>query len=180
MTGVHDGHRERLRQRYGALGPDAFADHELLELLLTYAIPRRDTNETAHLLLKRFGSLSGVLGARRGLPGVIAIGEVSGIAAAVLLAVAAATSSWLPALGAAACLGLGYILVQPTLVTLSMEADPERVGLCTGLIGFGVFAGGGVGSMLGGTVLAAVGYLGLWLVVAALLLVQLIVSKRVL
>ena len=63
MTGVHDGHRERLRQRYGALGPDAFADHELLELLLTYAIPRRDTNETAHLLLKRFGSLSGVLAA---------------------------------------------------------------------------------------------------------------------
>lgn len=126
------------------------------------------------------GSLSGALGARRGLPGVIAIGEVSGIAAAVLLAVAAATSSWLPALGAAACLGLGYILVQPTLVTLSMEADPERVGLCTGLIGFGVFAGGGVGSMLGGTVLAAGGYLGLWLVVAALLLVQLIVSKRVL
>ncbi len=126
------------------------------------------------------GSLSGSLGARRGLPGVIAIGEVSGIAAAVLLAVATATSSWLPALGAVACLGLGYILVQPTLVTLSMEADPERVGLCTGLIGFGVFAGGGVGSMLGGTVLAAGGYLGLWLVVAALLLVQLIVSKRVL
>ena len=61
MASIHDGHRERLRQRYQDHGADSFTDHELLELLLTYAIPRRDTNETAHLLLKRFGSLSGVV-----------------------------------------------------------------------------------------------------------------------
>ena len=43
------------------LGADALADHELLELALFYAIPRQDTNETAHRLLKRFRSLQGVL-----------------------------------------------------------------------------------------------------------------------
>lgn len=63
MANLHDGHRERLRRRYQEHGADAFTDHELLELLLTYAIPRRDTNETAHLLLRQFGSLQGVFSA---------------------------------------------------------------------------------------------------------------------
>ncbi len=57
----HAGHRERLRQRYQAGGLSAFADHEILELLLTFAIPRVNTNDTAHLLIDRFGSLNGVL-----------------------------------------------------------------------------------------------------------------------
>jgi len=65
MTDIHAGHRERLRTRYDENGADAFADHELLELLLTYAIPRRDTNRTAHLLLQEFGSLGGVFSAAR-------------------------------------------------------------------------------------------------------------------
>lgn len=126
------------------------------------------------------GSLSGKLGARRGVPHVIALGEVSGAAAALALAVSALTASWVPALIAAACLGLGYILVQPSLVTLSMDADPSQVGLCTGLIGFGVFAGGGVGSSLGSMVLGFGGYLVLWAVAAVGLIVQLLVSRRVL
>lgn len=58
---MHDGHRERLRERYRRAGPNAFEDHELLELLLFYAIPRRDTNAIAHSLLDSFGSLSAVL-----------------------------------------------------------------------------------------------------------------------
>ena len=74
------------------------------------------------------------------------IETVEGLFHRVASAIAA---SWVPALVAAACLGLGYILVQPTLVTLSMEADPAQAGLCTGLIGFAVFACGGVGSALG-------------------------------
>lgn len=60
---THAGHRERIRRRYAEHGADSFADHELLELLLTYAILRKDTNALAHALLNRFGSLSGVLGA---------------------------------------------------------------------------------------------------------------------
>ena len=81
---------------------------------------------------------------------------------------------------AAACLGLGYIFVQPSLVTLSMDADPSQVGLCTGLIGLGVFAGGGIGSSIGSAALGMGGYLALWALALCGLAVQLLVSKRVL
>ena len=61
--GLHDGHRQRKRQQFLSHGPESMADHELLELALFYAIPRRDTNETAHRLLDQFGSLDRVLSA---------------------------------------------------------------------------------------------------------------------
>ena len=61
--GIHDGHREKVRARFLTAGLDAFADHEALELLLYYAIPRRDTNPIAHALMERFGSLQAVLSA---------------------------------------------------------------------------------------------------------------------
>jgi DNA repair protein RadC len=57
----HDGHRQRLRNRFEAEGFDGFAPHEALELLLTYAIPRLDTNPLAHQLIRHFGSLQNVL-----------------------------------------------------------------------------------------------------------------------
>ena len=47
----HDGHRKRLRQRFLQAGIDGFDDLALLELLLQYAIPRKDTNPLAHRLL---------------------------------------------------------------------------------------------------------------------------------
>ena len=53
---LHAGHRARLRKRFFEEGLDAFEDHQVIELLLFYAIPRRDTNEIAHLLLRRYGS----------------------------------------------------------------------------------------------------------------------------
>lgn len=59
---THDGHRERLKKRF-LTSPDSFEDHELLELILFYSIPRKNTNETAHKLLNRFGSIKGVLDA---------------------------------------------------------------------------------------------------------------------
>ena len=71
---IHAGHRERLRKRYEQSGLDNFADHEVLELLLTYAIPRVDVNKQAHLLIERFGSVAGALDA---LPEEL--GEVDGI-----------------------------------------------------------------------------------------------------
>lgn len=65
--GVHDGHRRRMKERFESFGLDNFADVNVLELLLFYAVPRRDTNETAHRLLGAFGSLSNVLEADIGL-----------------------------------------------------------------------------------------------------------------
>ena len=60
---IHAGHRERLRKRYALSGMDDFADHEILELLLTYVVPRVDVNARAHALVDRFGSVAGVLDA---------------------------------------------------------------------------------------------------------------------
>jgi len=57
---MHAGHRDRLRERFEKEGLDGFQDHEVLELMLFYAIPRKDTNPTAHMLLNEFGSLTGV------------------------------------------------------------------------------------------------------------------------
>ena len=62
-THLHNGHRERLRAMYRKTGMDGLPDHTVLELLLTYAIPRRDVNELAHRLLNRYGSLNEVLAA---------------------------------------------------------------------------------------------------------------------
>ena len=126
------------------------------------------------------GSVSGRIGAARGSRGVIAVGETSGIAACALLGVSALTGSWIAALGAAACLGFGYILVQPTLVTLSMDIDPKHSGLCTGLIGLGVFAGGGVGSVVGGALIGAGGYLVLWIAAGIALACQALLAAKAL
>lgn len=60
---IHDGHRKRLKERYIRDGLDGFTEVQILELLLFYAIPYKDTNPIAHALLNRFGSLSKVLDA---------------------------------------------------------------------------------------------------------------------
>ena len=124
------------------------------------------------------GSISGRIGEARGQRGVIAVGETSGVIATGLLAASTITGSWMPALPAAACLGLGYILVQPTLVSFSMDIDPSHTGLCTGLIGLGVFAGGGIGSSLGGIAIAGGGYLALWTIAGVALVAQAIAGAR--
>lgn len=82
MEPIHDGHRQRLKERFLAEGLEHFNDLHVLELLLFYALPRKDTNPIAHALLNRFGTLRGVLEARpedlREIPGL-------GESAAVLL-----------------------------------------------------------------------------------------------
>lgn len=63
---VHDGHRERLKERFRSEGLDGFTEVQVLELLLFYCVPRKDTNEIAHALLEKFGTLAQVLDANPG------------------------------------------------------------------------------------------------------------------
>lgn len=61
MAGIHDGHRQRMKQRFLKEGMEHMQPHEILELLLFYVIGRKDTNVLAHRLLNSFGSLAKVL-----------------------------------------------------------------------------------------------------------------------
>ena len=58
-----EGHRGRMRTRLLTAGPDSVADHELLEMVLFLALPRRDTKPIARALLTRFGSFAGAVSA---------------------------------------------------------------------------------------------------------------------
>ncbi len=57
----HSGHRQRVIKKYIEHGLDSFAEHEVLELLLFFSIPRIDTNEIAHSIINEYGSLKNVL-----------------------------------------------------------------------------------------------------------------------
>ena len=59
----HQGHRQRMKAKFDKFGAEAFEDHELLEILLYFAIPRADTNLLAHRLINRFGSFVDVINA---------------------------------------------------------------------------------------------------------------------
>lgn len=60
-----NGHRERIREKYLKNGINSFQEYEILELLLTYAIPRKDTKDLAKNLLKKFGSIEKVITAKK-------------------------------------------------------------------------------------------------------------------
>lgn len=60
---MHDGHRMRIRKKFILNGFDNFEDHEILELALFYAIPRKNTNVIAHELLEKFGTVDAVFDA---------------------------------------------------------------------------------------------------------------------
>lgn len=76
--GIHDGHRQRMKDQFIRNGLSSFNSHQIVELLLFYSIPREDTNETAHRLIDRFGSLNSLfLANRRQLLDVDGIGENS-------------------------------------------------------------------------------------------------------
>jgi DNA repair protein RadC len=86
-NGLHAGHRLRLKERF-LEDPESLAQHELLELLLFYAIPRQNTNDLAHTLIEEFGSLSGVL-------------EADPVRLSGVLGVKTATMTYLKAVGEA-------------------------------------------------------------------------------
>ncbi len=84
-----DGHRARLRTRLLAAGGDAIADHELIEMVLFLALPRRDTKPIARALIAKFGSYAGAISAAvPDLLGVAGLGE-AGVAALKIVQVSA-------------------------------------------------------------------------------------------
>lgn len=58
--GIHDGHRNRMRERFIKDGFQNMQPHEILEILLYYSVPRKNTNPLAHKLIDKFGSLANV------------------------------------------------------------------------------------------------------------------------
>ena len=79
------GHRQRLRERFERTGFDGFADYEVVEVLLTLAVPRADVKQPAKQLIAKFGSLRGILDAPlddlRSVPG---IGSVTPVALRII------------------------------------------------------------------------------------------------
>ena len=76
-----EGHRSRMRARLLTAGPDSIADHELLEMMLFLALPRRDTKAIARVLLSRFGSFANAVSAPvADLRGIDGLGD-AGVAA---------------------------------------------------------------------------------------------------
>ena len=60
---MHENHRDRMRKRFLRDGLDHFEKHEVIEMLLFGLIPRRNTNDIAHRLIDRFGSIAGIIDA---------------------------------------------------------------------------------------------------------------------
>ena len=60
---LHKHHRRRVKERFLADGLERFSPHEVLELVLFYAVPQKDTNELGHRLIERFGSIDRVFSA---------------------------------------------------------------------------------------------------------------------
>ena len=76
ISKVHTGHRQRMKNKLAIHGPRIFDTYELLEMLLYFAIPYKDTNPISKLLLDKFGSLDGVLRAsKEELMEVVGVGE---------------------------------------------------------------------------------------------------------
>lgn len=84
---IHLGHRERMRRKLVAYGSEIFDTYELLEMLLYYVIPVRDTNPVAKRLLAEFGDLDGVLSAS--MEELMAVDGIGAAAASYLITVGA-------------------------------------------------------------------------------------------
>lgn len=84
---VHAGHRERMRRRFLVSQGKDFNDHEMLEMLLFYALPRGNTNEVAHNLINEFGSLRNVCNADPSrIEGVAGAGHATSLFLSLLFA----------------------------------------------------------------------------------------------
>ncbi|MTJ79977.1 MAG: MFS transporter [Telmatospirillum sp.] len=122
------------------------------------------------------GSAVGHVSRRAGRQGVALLGATLGMTAAVMLA---CSSDWRIGMMAVMALGLGYVFVQSTLATLAFDIGSS--GLSSGLVGLGLFGGGGISSAVGGVILATAGYHLLWIAAtlgAAVLIAAILGCRR--
>jgi DNA repair protein RadC len=90
MTTHSEGHRARLRERFRRSGLQGFSDHEILELLLTLCIPRKDVKPQAKALLGKFGSVGRVLDAsHESIEAIEGLGESAATCLSILKELAA-------------------------------------------------------------------------------------------
>src|SRR5258708_2653386 len=107
----YHGHRQRLRERFLKTGFEGFNDYEVIELLLTLAIPRSDVKPPAKDLVARFGNLRGILDAPlEELQEVRGIGTVTPIALRIIRAAAT-------------------LYLQQTAEGVESMADPDRLAV---------------------------------------------------
>lgn len=106
------------------------------------------------------GSIIEELNAKIGCKNVIILGEIFALMTTLFLEV---FHCWQMGLAATISLGIGYIFVQSTLATMAFDVAPDAKGLPSGLIGFGLFCGGGLGSAFSGFIIAKINYQLLWI-----------------
>lgn len=149
---LHDGHRDRLRKRYLEEGLDHFTEVQVLELMLFYSIPRKDTNELAHRLLDRFGSLSQVLDTRpEDLMQVEGIGENAALFISLFPSVAryydtnqAQRMTILKDVDECGQYLLGYFKNRTNETVFLLCLDAKRKVLCCQMVGEGSVNSAGV------------------------------------
>lgn len=149
---LHDGHRDRLRKRYLAEGLDHFTEVQVLELMLFYCIPRKDTNELAHRLLDRFGTMSQVLDTKvEDLMQVEGIGENAALFLSLFPAVAryyemnqTNRTTVLNDIDACGKYLLGYFKNRINETVYLLCLDAKRKLLCCQMVGEGSVNSAGV------------------------------------
>lgn len=116
---MHSGHRGRLKSRYNMIGPSGLSEHEILELILTYAVPRRDVNPLAHRIIDRYGSLEAAL-------------KQSAFDLAADTGISLHTATLLSLIGDAS---INAIFVDGSLKNKRFKNVGEAMELCRGMIG---------------------------------------------
>lgn len=124
------------------------------------------------------GSRIGKRANRFGRKQIIIAGECWSVVSVIFLLCSYQIRNWPLALAATICLGFGYISIQSTLATMALDVTGECRGLPSGLIGFGLFCGGGIGSMIGGWLLLLGSYQIIWIAFGTALMLLTLLTRK--
>ena len=122
------------------------------------------------------GLFVGRLARRFGRKTVVLVGGLLALLSTSLLVLSDALQSWPTAFVATVALGAGYIAIQSTLATIAFDVIGDCRGLPSGIIGFCLFCGGGLGSFVAGRILDCGSYRAVWIVFGACILAQTLVT----